>query len=103
MTARCEYTVKALSIISLFLLVGCATSKSDLVEQAQLTGDWSLVDKRDAARDRREAGLQSCRMSETKYCTGRRGQVTCSCIPTSGIQGIFRSMQGNTVFSGRRR
>ncbi len=103
MTTRFEPTVKALSIISLFLLFGCAASKSDLVEQAQLTGDWSLVDKRDAARDRREAGLQSCRMSTTKYCTGRPGQVTCSCVPTSGFQEIFRSMPGSTVSSRRRR
>ena len=103
MTNRFEPTVKALSIIFLFLSFGCAASRSDLVEQAQLTGDWSHVDKRDEAMDRREALRQSCRMSETKYCEGRPGNVSCSCVSTSKIQGVMSSMQRNTIYSRRRR
>ena len=66
--------MKALSILLLFLLFGCAPSTHDLIEQAHLTGDRSLVNKRieaedrqyahdDAlilARERYEAGLQAC-------------------------------------------
>ena len=103
MTSRIELTVKALSIIFLFLLFGCATSTAELVEQAQLTGDWSLVDERDAARDRREARSQSCRIGETKYCEGRPGSENCSCVSTSGIQDMMRSTQRNTGFSRRPR
>ena len=103
MTTRFEPTVKALSILLLFLLCGCAASRADLFEQAQLTGDWSLVNKRDEAIDRREALRQSCRMSETKYCQGRPGNVSCSCVRTSKIQGMMSSMQRNTIYSRRRR
>ncbi len=66
--------MKALSILLLFLLSGCAPSTQDLIEQAHFTGDWSLVNKRieveekqyareDAlilARERYEARLQGC-------------------------------------------
>jgi len=66
--------MKALSILSLFLLFGCAPSTQDLIEQARFTGDRSLVIKRieaedkqyahdDAlilARERYEARLQAC-------------------------------------------
>ncbi len=97
MTTRFEPIVKALSIILLFLLFGCATSTADLIEQAQLTGDWSLVDKREEARDRREALSQSCRIGTTKYCESRSYGKSCSCVSTSKIQDMMRSMQRNTV------
>ncbi len=66
--------MKALSILLLFLMFGCAPSTHDLIEQAHLTGDRSLVNKRieaeekqyareDAlilARERYEVSLQAC-------------------------------------------
>ncbi len=66
--------MKAISILSLFLLFGCASSTHNLSEQAHLTGDRSLVNKRieaeekqyereDAlilARERYEVRLQAC-------------------------------------------
>ena len=66
--------MKALSILWLFLLFGCAPSTQDLIEQAHFTGDRSLVNKifeaeekqyerEDAlilARERYEARLQAC-------------------------------------------
>ncbi len=66
--------MKALSILSLYLLFGCAPSTQDLIEQARFTSDRSLVTKRieaedkqyahdDAlilARERYEARLQAC-------------------------------------------
>ena len=104
MTTRIESTGIALSIVFMFLLFGCAASRSDLVEQAQLTGDWSLVNKRDEAMDRHKALHQSCRGDTTKYCEIRRnGSESCSCVSNSGIEGMIRSMQRNTVRSRRRR
>ena len=98
------FTVKAISIIFLFLLSGCATSTADLIEQAQLTGDWSLVDKREEARDRREARRgPSCPSSTMKYCVGSPGRKSCSCVSTSKIQDMMRSMQRNTIGYRRRR
>ena len=66
--------MKALKILSLFLLFGCAPSTQDLIEQARFTDDRSLLNKRieaedkqyahdDAlilARERYEARLQAC-------------------------------------------
>ncbi len=67
--------MKALSILLLFLLFGCAPSTQDLIEQAHFTDDRSLINKRieaeeklyaheDAlilARERYEARLQACK------------------------------------------
>ncbi len=69
--------MKALSILLLFLLFGCAPTTQDLIEQAHFTGDWSLVNKRieveeklyareDAlilARERYEVRLQACKQA----------------------------------------
>jgi len=66
--------MKAIAILSLFLLLGCAPSTQDLIEQSYFTGDRSLVNKRieaeekqyereDAlilARERYEVRLQAC-------------------------------------------
>ncbi len=67
--------MKALSILMLFLLFGCAPSTQDIIEQSHFTGDRSLVNKRieveeklyareDAlilARERYEVRLQACK------------------------------------------
>ena len=102
-----RFTVTALSILLLSLLFGCAASTADLVEQAQLTGDWSLVDKKEEARDRREtrreARGQSCGSGTTKYCTGRPGRESCGCVSNSVMRELFRSMQRNTNGFQRRR
>ena len=71
------FTVKAISIIFLFLLSGWATSTADLIEQAQLTGDWSLVDKREEARDRRERNHRDREYGNVK-CLAVRDSV-CLC------------------------
>ncbi len=63
--------MKTLSIFSLFLLLGCAPSTQDLIEQSYFTGDRSLVNKREEkqyeredalilARERYEVRLQAC-------------------------------------------
>ncbi len=98
-----RFTVTALSILLLSLLFGCATSTADLIEQAQLTDDWSLVDKREEARDRREARRgPSCSSGTTSYCVGSPVRESCSCVSTSGIQDMMRSTQRNAIHSRRR-
>ena len=66
--------MKALIILSLFLLFGCAPGTQDLIEQAHLTDDRSLINKRNEveerlyahenalilARERYEARLRAC-------------------------------------------
>ena len=84
--------VKVLSIFTLFLLLGCAPSTPDLIEQAHLTGDWSLVNKRMDAIERRQTHEASaCPTGTTSFCSARFGDKTCSCVRRSEIRQILGS------------
>jgi hypothetical protein len=84
--------VKVLSIITMFLLLGCAPSTPDLIEQAHLTGDWTRVNQRIAAMERRQGGkTQSCPAGSIGFCTERFGDKTCSCARRSEIRQVFGS------------
>ena len=85
--------VKALSILTLFLLFGCAPSTPDLIEQAHLTGDWSLVNKRMEAIERRQARKpQACPRGTTRLCGSRFGDERCSCVRNSEVRQILGSL-----------
>ncbi len=84
--------VKALSIFSVFLLFGCATSMQDLVAQAQLTDDWSLVNKRYDSIERLEAqGPKSCPLGMKPFCVNETGK-SCRCMTIAQINGRLRMM-----------
>ena len=84
--------MKALSIFSLLLLLGCAPSTHDLIEQAHLTGDWTLVNKRYDAMEKREAARpQSCPRGTTQWCNNRFGDDRCSCVRNSDVRDMLRS------------
>jgi len=79
--------VKALSIISLFLFLGCASSTHDLIEQAHLTGDWSLVNQRfDAMEKRATLAPQSCPRGTTQWCTKRFRDERCGCVSNADLR-----------------
>ncbi len=59
--------MKALSILLLFLLFGCAPSTHDLIEQAHLTGDWSLVNKRIQAEEKQYAREDALILARERY------------------------------------
>jgi len=59
--------VKALSILLLFLLFGCAPSTHDLIEQAHLTGDRSLVNKRFEAEEKQYAREDALILARERY------------------------------------
>jgi len=87
--------VKALSILLLFLLFGCAPSTQDLIEQGHLTGDWSLVNKRIEAEERREERRKaergpSCPKGTTGWCEISFGDKRCGCVGNAD----FRRMLG---------
>ena len=89
--------MKLLKLTAVLLLFGCAPSTSALVENAQITGDWSLVDKRDAAMDRREiANEPGCRKGSTMLCVRRLGHEDCRCIADSQFrQRLERTVRGS--------
>jgi len=59
--------VKALSILLLFLLFGCAPSTQNLIEQAHFTGDWSLVNKRIEAEEKQYAREDALTLARERY------------------------------------
>jgi len=59
--------MKALSILSLFLLFGCAPSTQDLIEQAHFTGDWSLVNERIEAEEKQYAREDALILARERY------------------------------------
>ncbi len=85
--------VKAFSIFSLLLLLGCAPSTPDLIEQAHLTGDWTLVNKRMEAIERREARKpMSCPRGSTLVCNDRFGRDRCACVSNADVRQMLGSM-----------
>jgi len=85
--------VKTLSIFSLFLLLGCAPSTQDLIEQAHLTGNWSLVNKRIEAEERRKAvSVPSCPRGTIPWCKISFGDKRCSCVRNADVRRMLDSM-----------
>ena len=92
-----RFKMKALSIILLFLLIGCAPNTQNLIEQAHLTGDWSLVNERFEAIERREAQREaqrplSCPRGATAVCDSSFGDRSCSCVKNSDVRRMFGSL-----------
>jgi hypothetical protein len=89
-------TFWAISVLSALLLSGCATTSTpELIEKAQLTGNWTAVNARFAALDR--AADQSNKMcpSGTKpWCVKRMGKESCSCVSDLAARERLDSLWG---------
>ncbi|MHC4355601.1 MAG: hypothetical protein ACYS0H_23115 [Planctomycetota bacterium] len=82
--------MKALALVSLFLLSGCAVSTDDLIEKAHLTGDWTAVNQRMAAIERRQArNAPSCPGGSTQMCSNRLGDKRCACIRNADVRRLL--------------
>ncbi len=89
----CRNSIWTISILALLLMSACATSTHDLIEQAQLTGNWTLVNKRIAALERLEArSLQLCPLGEKRWRTSRLGHEKCSCVSDSEVRDMFDAL-----------
>ncbi len=85
--------MKALSILLLFLLFGCAPTTQDLIEQAHFTGDWSLVNKRIDAEERRIAErAPSCPRGTIQWCEKSFGDERCSCVRNADVRRMLDSL-----------
>ena len=84
--------MKGILILALCLLAGCTVGPTleQLESQALVTGDWSLVEKREAAIARRNTspGI-NCPSGSIAYCERYRVRKPCSCIPQDAIYSIF--------------
>jgi len=82
--------MKAIGILSLFLLLGCAPSTQDLIEHAHFTGDWSLVNKRIEAEERRKVERgPSCPKGTIPWCKKSFGDERCSCVRDADVRRIL--------------
>ena len=83
-------------LLALCALAGCSTGPTleQLEEQALVTGDWSLVEKREATIARRNlrSGI-ACPSGYIGYCQVRLGSERCTCVEQRGI---------SMMLSGRR-
>jgi hypothetical protein len=69
------------------------TSRQDLIEQAQLTGDWAHYDKRMAAMDRHEArNQQFCPRGTKQWCYKRLRHEECSCVSDANGREMFERL-----------
>jgi len=86
--------VKVLSLLSLFLMLGCGSSTQHLIEQAHLTGDWTAVNKRMDTIQEREATriAESCPRGTTRFCSRRFGDDRCSCVNGSEVRQALRDL-----------
>jgi hypothetical protein len=85
-------SILTVGIFSFFLISACATDTQDLIEQAQLTDDWTAVNQRVAALERLEPQHpQSCPRGTRKYCVRRMAQEKCSCIENADFRDILES------------
>ena len=74
-------TVIALGIA--LLLLGCAPMPSleELEAEAEVTGDWSAVEQREAMLARRAARYgPSCPAGKVSYCEDVVGKRRCTCV-----------------------
>ena len=83
----------AISVLAILLMSGCAASTASLIEQAELTGDWTLVNQRIAALERLEAQKPpSCPRGTKSWCIGRRGQTKCGCVSDSESRDLLTAL-----------
>lgn len=77
-----RYTFWAITVLLTLLLSGCATTSTpELIEQAQLTGNWTAVDARFKALDRAVGQSDKmCPRGSKPWCVKRMGKETCSCV-----------------------
>ena len=71
-----------LILFALFALAGCAAGPSleDLKAEALVTGDWSLVERREAQIARRTQPGPSCPPGTVGYCQTFMSDKRCSCV-----------------------
>lgn len=84
--------MRSISIIfALCVLAGCAAGPSleELTAEALQTGDWSLVEKREARIAARRQPAPKCPPGAVAYCRSFMGDKTCDCVSNDSMQAVF--------------
>lgn len=74
-------------ILALFMLGGCGTTVSleELEAQALVTGDWSLVEKRESIIAKRRSRDVQCPQGSFAYCESYASIQRCNCIARGDV------------------
>lgn len=85
MKKRALWLVTILSVLPLY---GCATTDTaDLIEQAQITDDWSAVNERFERLDRAEdRSKKMCPRGQKPWCDERIERESCTCTSDSVVR-----------------
>lgn len=80
-----------LIMFTLCVLGGCAVGPSldELEAQALVTGDWSLVERREAQIARRQQRGPSCPPGSVAYCETFMADKRCSCVSQSAFYSLI--------------
>ena len=75
----------AITVLLPLLLSGCATTSTpELIEQEQLTGNWTAVNARLSAIERATSRADKmCPRGAKPWCTKRGSKETCRCVSDS--------------------
>jgi hypothetical protein len=84
----------AITVLLTLLLSGCATTSTpELIEQAQLTGNWTAVNARFKALDRAAGqSKKMCPRGTTPWCVKRARRESCSCVSASESRDRWKSL-----------
>ncbi len=79
-------------IFALCVLAGCSTGPTleQLEAEALITGDWSLVEQREAriARNKQRSGI-SCPPGTIGYCKTFVSETECACVSRDGMYSLL--------------
>lgn len=87
--------IRALGVLMLLGMLssaGCGSMETleELERQAEITGDWSAVQKRERIIARREARRPpSCAPGLISYCESYVGSTRCTCVTRDVMQSVF--------------
>ncbi|MEM7431104.1 MAG: hypothetical protein AAF351_04090 [Pseudomonadota bacterium] len=85
--------MKIIALSLLLVLSGCGHSLTmeELEAQALVTGDWSAVEEREAANQRRQARVAgSCPIGQVQVCESSMFNSNCLCMSGNSMQRSLR-------------
>jgi len=66
-------------------LSGCASNMSELIAEANESGDWTAVDQRFDSQEEARAAQQSCGSRQTLHCTTTLNETSCGCVSSQAL------------------
>ena len=83
--------MKALIVLTALVAVGCAPTPSleELEAEAQVSGDWTEVERYERMLARREARNMSCPTGQLRYCEEYIGGERCTCARDGQIRALL--------------